>query len=636
MNIQIQSSKPDQLRLTAALLAIFLAAGLYPAFGAGVKSLPGHVPEVEKHLTPKGDLPATNELRLAIGVPLRDPAGLGRFLAELYDPASPIYRHYLTPDEFAARFAATETDYAAVKQFALASGFKITAEHGNRLLLDVTGRVADVERAFHFHLREYQHPTEAREFFAPDAEPTVDAGLAVVDIEGLSDYIKPHPKSVKPAAVNAIPNAGSSPGGGTSYFGDDFRSAYVPGTTLTGAGQSVGVVELLSIFYTNDIAAYAAAAGGGRTNILVQTVSLDSYTGTPDKDNRECSLDIEMAMAMAPGLSRILVFEGSAPNDILSAMAASNTVKNLSCSYGFGFGPSVTTDGIFQQMSAEGQSFFNAVGDTDAFTSGSDADNDQSTSPYITQVGGTALTTSSNGTYASETVWNNGGGTGSSGGYSAYYAIPSWQTNLSMTANQGSKTMRNVPDVALTAANIYITDGDGGSEVVGGTSCAAPLWAGFMALVNQAAAAVGNPAGFINPAVYAIGNGTNYNHDFHDITTGNNCWPSSPANFPAVTGYDLCTGWGTPNGTNLINALAVRILPPVITGTGMSARGGFTLNGRGGAGLTNILLTASNLLSPAWKWTPIATNIANTNGVFNFTDAQATNCPQRFYRVTTP
>ena len=264
LHIQNQSSKPEQLRLTAALLAIFLGAGMCPAFGAGVKSLPGHVPEVVKHLPPKGELPATNELRLAIGVLLRDPAGLTRFLDELYDPASPIYRHHLTPEQFADRFAATEADYAAVKRFALASGFKITAEHGNRMLLDVTGRVADVEGAFKFHLRRYQHPTEAREFFAPDAEPTVDADLAVADIEGLSDYIKPHPKVASMAAANAVPRVGSSPDNNGHYFGDDFRNAYVPGTTLTGAGQSVGLVEISSIFYTNDIAAYAAAAGGGR------------------------------------------------------------------------------------------------------------------------------------------------------------------------------------------------------------------------------------------------------------------------------------------------------------------------------------------------------------------------------------
>ena len=102
-----------------------------------------------------------------------------------------------------------------------------------------------------------------------------------------------------------------------------------------------------------------------------------------------------------------------------------------------------------------------------------------------------------------------------------------------------------------------------------------------------------------------------------------------------MTGYDLCTGWGTPNGINLINALAM-FIPPVIAYTSWSARGGFTLVGTGMPGRTNILLTASNLLSSVRVWTPIATNVANINGVFTFTDAQAANRPQRLYRVTNP
>ena len=186
------------------------------------------------------------------------------------------------------------------------------------------------------------------------------------------------------------------------------------------------------------------------------------------------------------------------------------------------------------------------------------------------QVGGTTLTTGSGAAYSSETVWNwgydNGSYVGSSGGISTYYAIPSYQQGISMSANQGSTTMRNVPDVALTADNVYVIYDNGSTETFGGTSCAAPLWAGFTALVNQQAAAAGQaPVGFLNPALYTIGKGASYTSDFHDITTGNNFWPSSPTKFSAVAGYDLCTGWGTPNGTNLINALAgPPILAPVI------------------------------------------------------------------------
>jgi len=205
------------------------------------------------------------------------------------------------------------------------------------------------------------------------------------------------------------------------------------------------------------------------------------------------------------------------------------------------------------QMAAQGQTFFNASGDSDAFAGSIPFPSD---SPNITQVGGTTLSTSgAGGSWISETVWNRNNGVGSSGGISTLYVIPVWQKGIRMTQNRGSTIYRNVPDVALTAENVYVR-ADGEDWTVGGTSCAAPLWAGFTALINQQGAASSlPPIGFINPAIYAIGKGSNYASCFHDIIVGNNYSSSSPNKFPASSGYDLCTGWGTPKGTNLINAL---------------------------------------------------------------------------------
>jgi hypothetical protein len=550
-------------------LGLYVSAGVFSVFGAGLKTLPGHVLAVTSRLQTLGDLPATNQLRLAIGLPLRDAAGLETFLAGVYDPASPHFRAFLTPEEFTARFGPTEQDYTMVKAFARANGFKITGTHGNRLLLDVQADVADIQRAFHISLRKFSHPTEARDFFAPDREPTVDVSLPVADVSGLNNYQLPHPKLIRQNFLSAgtVPRSGSGAGG--TYIGDDFRAAYVPGTSLTGAGQMVGLVQFDN-YYTNDISAYANLAGGGRKNIPIQTVLIDGYDGTPTPSgNGEVALDIQMAMAMAPGLAKIIVFTGGPngmQNDILNRMAASNSVKNLSCSWGWSGGPDVTTDAIFQQMAAQGQSFFSASGDSDAFTLGASSvnavdnpsiANAPSSSPYITQVGGTTLTTSgAGGAWSSETVWNWGGGSGSSGGISTHYSIPAWQANVSMTANQGSTTKRNIPDVALTADHVFSCSDNGQKGPVGGTSCAAPLWSGFMALVNQQATALGKPGiGFINPAIYGIGAGGSYPQLLHDITSGNNTWSGSPNAFFAVSGYDLCTGWGTPAGNNLIDAL---------------------------------------------------------------------------------
>jgi len=562
-------------------LALFSALDSAASFGADWKILPGHVPVDLSKVQVAGRVMPTNRLRLAIGVPLRDVAGLDDFLAQLQDPASANFRKYLTPEEFTARFGPTEQDYEAVKQFALTNGLSIQKTYGNRLVLDVTGPASAVEQALHITLRTYQHPTEARQFFAPDSEPTVAADLAVVDIQGLSDFSKPHPKFKRMARAKAGFKDGSAPDGSGGYFGDDFRNAYVPGTSLTGAGQTVGLLEYDG-YYASDIAAYASDAGGGRSSIDVENVYVDDYDGSVQSQggDSEVSLDIEMAMAIAPGLAQILVFEtanGNPQNDLLNAMASSNSVACLSCSWGWS-GPSTTTDTIFKLMAAQGQSFFNASGDSDAFTVGANSVNGvdntnlyngPSSSPYITQVGGTTLTMSGTGaSYASEAVWNwgltQGAYAGSSGGVSSYYSIPSWQAGISMTSNRGSTTQRNIPDVALTADNVCVYDGgnDGNpADNLGGTSCAAPLWAGFMALVNQQAANLGQaPAGFINPAIYAIGKGqaasNAYAACFHDTTAGNNYWSSSTSLYPAVAGYDLCTGWGTPKGTNLIAALA--------------------------------------------------------------------------------
>ena len=220
-------------------------------------------------------------------------------------------------------------------------------------------------------------------------------------------------------------------------------------------------------------------------------------------------------------------------------------------------------------MAAQGQSFFSASGDDDAYTGLIPFPDD---SPYITLVGGTLLTTNGTGaSYASETAWNRNNGIGSGGGVSTQYAIPSWQQGISVTANLGSTTMRNVPDVALTADDVYVR-ADGLDQDVGGTSCASPLWAAFTSLVNQQARINnGSAVGFVNPAVYAIGQSANYTSDFHDTTAGNDFSPSSPAKFPAATGYDLATGWGSPNGAATISALAGASQPTISTSSPLAS-----------------------------------------------------------------
>jgi uncharacterized repeat protein (TIGR01451 family) len=601
----------------------FVNAAVFSGVAApAMMTLSGHVPAVVSRLQPAGLLPATTNLHLAIGLPLRNQAALTSLLREVYDPSSPNYHHYLTPDEFTAQFGPTEQDYQKVVDFAGANGLSVDKTHPNRMLLDVSGKVADIQKALHITMHTYHHPTENRVFFSPDTEPTVDATLPILNVSGLNNYLPPHPMFHKISASSAQPANGSGPGGG--YMGSDFRNAYVPGSTLTGSGQIVGLLQFDG-YYASDIATYEGLAG--LTNVPLQNVLLDGFNGTPGPNNIEVCLDIEDSISMAPGLSKVVVFEGYLPDSILSSMASSNQIKQLSASWGYPV--DATTEQLYQELALQGQTFFNASGDGDAWANpGWPVLYNSCDNPYITIVGGTTLTMNGNGvSYASEQVWNAGfagdynwnpdGYAGSSGGISVTYSIPSWQTNISMTANKGSTTMRNVPDVALTADNVFIVANGGEQGLVGGTSCASPLWAGFMALVNQQAAANNvAPPGFINPAVYAIATGPNYPNCFHDIINGNNTWPGSPNLFYAVTNYDLCTGVGTPNGTNLINALAASVNPvthlsppPPPFGTNLAAMNGSNPNGTWSLFIQDDRTIDSGVISNGWVLTLTTANM---------------------------
>ncbi len=603
-------------RLRGILLASFLFTST--VFAAGPQVLHGHMPAALAHLQPLRDVSPTNRLSLAIALPLRNQTELSNLLNQIYDPTSPNYHHYLTPAQFAAEFGPAEQDYQTVQAFAQANGLQVTRTYPNRGLVDVQGSVRDIERTLHIALNVYQHPTENRTFYAPSTEPSLDLSVPILHISGLDNYGLPRPRLIANKienGQNASPNAGSGPGG--TYSGKDFRTAYVPDSTLNGSGQIVGLFELDG-YSASDITYYQNNAG--LPNIPLQNVLIDGASGLPDGSGGvvEVDLDIEVAMAMAPNLSKVVVF--IAPNagnpfvDIFNSMVSSNQIQQFSCSwYVPGGTAEPAADQAWQQMAAQGQSFFNASGDSDAWTGLISFPGD---SPYITQVGGTTLTTSGpNGAWVSEKVWNVGNGVGSSGGISTQYPIPAWQTNISMTANQGSTTKRNTPDVALTAQNVYVR-ASGNNYNVGGTSCAAPLWAGFAALVNQQAVASGEATiGFINPLLDTIGTSQSYTTAFHDITTGNNTWSGSPTKFSAVAGYDLCTGWGTPAGQALINALA-NPEPLIITPT----TGFVSIGGVGGP----FTITSENFALTNGGTNTISWTLSNTSTWLNVSSSSGT------------
>ena len=623
-----QSALPDRHRwaFSTRLLLTAIGVGLVvffgtnnSSFGAGRQFVRGHIPAVVSHLHPLGRLPAANRLNLTIGLPLRNEQALDDLLREIYDPASPNFHQYLTPEQFAEQFGPTKQDYQAVIDFAEANGLKVTGRHPNRVVLDVSGSVADIERVFQVTLQTYRHPREARDFYAPDAEPSVDLGIPLLHVSGLDNYSLPHPadfrvEKLSAVTANATPNSGAGPGGG--YMGNDFRAAYVPGVALNGSGQNVALVEFDG-YVSNDIAAYISQAGLTNYPIVLTNVSI-TVPVSPGDGNGEVCLDIETVIAMAPAVSKIIVYE--APNNntvswssMLSRIANDNLARQISSSWGGG-SPDSASESIFKQMASQGQTYFNAVGDNNAFTGTIPFPSD---STNITQVGGTTLsTTGPGGAWVLETTWDWGAGIGSSGGVSPTYAIPTWQQGINMTTNQGSAVMRNTPDVALTADNVFIVADTNQLEIAAGTSAAAPLWAGYTALVNQQAAAGGKPAvGFINPAVYAVGKSAKFTSDFNDIVTGNNFWDGSTNKFSAVPGYDLCTGWGTPAGENLIDALAT-----VSDALAVAPGSGFAASGPAGGAFTvgsqsfNLTNSGAALLNWSIINTSLWLTVSSTNG----------------------
>jgi subtilase family serine protease len=509
-------------------------------------------------------LPETQTLRLDVVLPLRDPAGLEKFLQDVYDPSSAFYRHFLTVPEFTARFGPTQEDYDAVVQYAASNGFTVAGGSRDAMDVQIEGSVKSVETAFHVSMGVYRHPTENRTFYGPDREPSVDLPIQLWHVSGLDNYSIPHPLYHRKDANQAV-KSGATTGSGpsASFLGSDMRAAYytttVPagGTILTGSGQNIGLLE----YYGYDIADLNTYYTNAKQTNLSSKVTGISTDGTSltclytrkggDCDDTEQILDMTQALGMAPGVTALYVYVGSSDTAILGSMTTRSPLPlQLSSSWTWSPADPSTDNPYFEKMAAQGQSFFQASGDSKSWSKRNDLY--PSEDPYVICVGGTDLTTSgAAGPWSSEVGWVDGGG----GISPDHYAIPSWQqlSGVINSSNKGSTVYRNGPDVSANANFTFYVCADQTTctaNEYGGTSFAAPMWAGFVALANQQAATNKvSPVGFLNPAVYSIGVSSSYNTDFHDITSGNN-------GFPAVTGYDLDSGWGSPKGYYLINAIA--------------------------------------------------------------------------------
>jgi subtilase family serine protease len=579
----MKKSTPLLSRLAALVCAAAFMLITIPGQAQPQSLLTRHVREevVNGRAQFVGQLPATQTLRFDIVLPLRDRAGLQSFLQEVQDPSSPSHHQFLTPQEFTARFGPTQEDWDALVAFAKASGFEIISGTREARDLRLTGTVANIEKAFHVTMGTYQDLTEDRTFFAVDREPTVDLPFQIWHITGLDNDSKPHPMYVKKSdyakahgidADKVVSHATTGSGPSASFLGSDMRAAYYGGTALTGSGQNIALFEFAGTDLA-DLTTYYKNAGQTEpyTPTLISTggyatTCVDS--GSKACDDTEQTLDMTQAMGMAPGSTMLYMYvcgdvlaSGSgniSDTACISAMVTDTDAplsKQISCSWGWTPADPSTLDPYFEQMASQGQNFFAASGDSSAWSASNEAW--PADDANIVSVGGTDLTTSSAaGPWKSETAWADSGG----GISPDSIPIPSWQklSGVITSSNKGSTTLRNGPDVSANANFTFYVCADQTTCTAndyGGTSFATPMWAGYLALANEQAAANGDTIGFINPILYPAALTSSYGTYFHDITSG------SCGTYSGITGYDLCSGWGSPNTTGIINLLAGSATP---------------------------------------------------------------------------
>ena len=637
------------LGLTALSAPALVSAAPSPGFLA----LPGHIPAAVASAQPLAAVSPAQPVALALALPLHHQAELQDLLRGLSDPSDPRFGQFLTPEQFAARYSPTPEEYNRVIAYAQAMGLTVTATHANRTLLEVTAPAEQINRAFGLRLLTYRSQLNGRTFFAPDAEPQVPVALngLVSGIVGLSNASlrTPHLREktwslITPALdpYAAGHETGSGPGGGLTP--SDIKTAYnLSSVSQNGAGQTLALFELDG-YTASDITAYETQFG--LPKVPLQNVLLGGYSGAAGSGAAEVTLDIELMTALAPGASKILVYE--APNSDAGVVAAynqiatDNTAKEVSTSWGEAENSASASvrsseNTAFQQMAAQGQSIYAAAGDSGADDNGSTLSvDDPASQPYMVGVGGTSLTTNgAGGAYKSEKTWNNGSAANGAGGggISTIWTIPSYQTALAgSAASKGSTTHRNVPDVSLDADpnTGYAVYFQGAWTIYGGTSCAAPLWAGFTALVNQKRVAAGSSTlGFANTSLYNLAATSAYANDFHDIADG-----STNLFYPAVAGYDDATGLGTFNGANLLADLSggtstpptvtVPAAPTNLTATAGNAQIALSWTASTGAASYNLYRGASTGTEALYKSGLTATS---------YTDTGLTNGTAYFYQV---
>jgi uncharacterized protein (TIGR03437 family) len=517
-------------------------------------------------------------------------ADLHKLLADQQNPGSASYHRWLTPEEYADRFGVSPGDLDKITSWLRSQGLTIANVARGRSWVAVNGSAAQVEAAFQTELHQYLVNGETH--FANATEPSVPAAIGplVLGIRGLHNF-RMRPLNSKPR-YNSIFLCG-----GNCLAPADFATIYninpLYAKGIDGTGQKIAVVGQTAID-PSDIATFRSNYGlsANPPQIMLIPGSTDpGILDSPDDDElAEADLDIEWSGAVAKNATILYVYANHVENAITYAIDQA-LAPVVSSSYGLceldtPRIETVLSQALAQQGNAQGITWVNASGDS----GGADCDERRNPGlsvdspadiPEVTGVGGTEfaegagtywnttnnpVTGGSALSYIPETSWNDSANDGtpsaSGGGVSIYFTKPSWQTGPGVPADGA----RDVPDVSLSASadhDGYLVQTDGSTQVYGGTSVSAQVFAGIVALINHYLVSSGQQAapglGNANVQLYSLAQTTS--GIFNDITTGNNIvnvtacsgrtGGCTSVGYPAGAGYDLVTGLGSVNAANL-------------------------------------------------------------------------------------
>lgn len=493
--------------------------------------------------------------RIEVTLRLRPKAQLHALQAQrFYDDAHPGQRRYLSRGAFAAAHGADAQDIARIVEFAQAHGLAVVETHAARRSVVLAGDARSIGAAFGVTLQQFEHGDGA--YRGHSEAISVPANLAgiVEGVFGLDNrpQAQPHFQRHRPVrGLDAHAATSFTPTALAQIYG------FPPGSD--GTGQCIGLIELGGGYRPRDLEAYFAGLGLHPPSI--KSVSVDHGRNHPtnaDSADGEVMLDVEVAAAVAPKAAIVVYFAPNTDQGFLDAIttAVHDSVHQpsvISISWGaaesaWAAAAMTQFDQEFQAAAAMGVTVCCAAGDNgsaDGVDDGHAHVDFPASSPHALGCGGTRLV-AAGATIRSETVWNEGTNSATGGGVSTFFERPAYQASAHVPPMAGTrKAGRGVPDIGGVAdpATGYEVRVDGQQMVIGGTSAVAPLWAGLIARLNQA---LGHPVGFLNPLLYGslAGRGVT-----HDVASGNN------GAYTARQGWDACTGWGSPDGTRLLQAL---------------------------------------------------------------------------------